>query len=68
MTEQIKKSISNVTINYEDGTHDKLQYYSLVGFDGEAWYSVLYSPPKMDAQIKMNNMMVDLANKLLKSH
>jgi hypothetical protein len=67
MTEYFKKPIADVTINYEDGTRDRLQYYSLVGFDGDAWYSILYSPPKTAAKIKMNNMLVDLSGSLLKS-
>jgi hypothetical protein len=67
MNEKIKKPIANVTINYEDGTQDKMQYYSLVGFGGDAWYSVLFAPPKTPSKITMNNMLVELSGGLLKS-
>jgi hypothetical protein len=67
MTEQSMKPVANITINYEDGTHEILEYYSLVGLNGDAWYSVLFSPPKTASKIKMNNMLVELSTGLLKS-
>ena len=67
MVEKIKKPIKDVSINYEDKTHDKVEYYALVGFDGDTWFSVLYAPPKTADQITMNNMLVDLSKGILKS-
>ena len=67
MTEEIKKPIANVTINYEDGTHDKMQYYALVGLNGDTWYTVMLSPPKQAVKIKMNNLLVELNAGLLES-
>jgi len=64
MPEKIKKPIANVSINYEDGTQDKVRYYSLVGFDGDAWYSASYAPPKTADQVAMNNMLADLSRSL----
>jgi hypothetical protein len=67
MTEQIKKPIANVIINYEDGTHDELYHYAVVGLSEDTWFSVMFSPLKTNAKIKMNNMLVELSNVLLKS-
>jgi hypothetical protein len=67
MNEQSMKPVVNITINYEDGTHEDLQYYSVVGLTGGTWYSVLFSPPKTGSKIKMNNMLVELSSRLLKS-
>ena len=33
MDEQSMKPVVNITINYEDGTHEDLQYYSVVGLN-----------------------------------
>ncbi len=67
MNEQSMKPVVNITINYEDGTHEDLQYYSVVGLSKNTWYSVLFSPPKTASKIKMNNMLVELSSGLLKS-
>jgi hypothetical protein len=67
MTEKIKKPIANVTINYEDGTHDTMQYYAMIGLNGDTWYTVMLSPPKQAVKIKMNNLLVDLNQALLES-
>jgi hypothetical protein len=66
MVEELRKPIANVTINYEDGTHDKLQYYAVVGYGENTWYSVMLSPPSHESKIRMNNTMVELSGKLLK--
>ena len=67
MTEQIEKPIESVTINYTDGTHDEFFHYALVGLREDGWYSVMFSPLKIAEKIKMNNMLVELSNGLLKS-
>lgn len=67
MAEEIKKNIKDVSINYEDGTKDSLQFYALVGFGGDTWFSVMSSPLKTASQIKMNNMLVELSGGLVKS-
>jgi len=67
MTENIEKKIVSITINYEDGTKTQLQYYALAGLGENTWYDILYSPPKRDAKIKMNNYLVDLSNRLIES-
>jgi hypothetical protein len=65
MNDEIKKAIKDVTVNFEDGTQVKLNYYSLVGSDEDTWYTILESPPNRDAKIKMNNYLVGLSNKLI---
>jgi hypothetical protein len=67
MTEQINKPIANVTINYQDGTQDTLEYFALVGLGGDVWYSVMRSPLHDRSKIKLNNMMVELSNEMLVS-
>ncbi len=67
MIEQPTKPVKNITVNYEDGTHDTLQFYSVVGMSGDNWLSILYSPPKTAYKVKMNNMLVELSNDLLVS-
>lgn len=63
----IKKTIAGVTINYEDGTQDKLEYYALVGFGANTWFKLIESPPQRDSKIKMNNQIVELSNSLIES-
>ena len=65
MTQEITKPIASITINYEDGSHDKMQYYALVGLSGDTWYKVMLSPAKTAAKIKMNNMIAELCNTLI---
>ena len=67
MAKNIEKKITGVTINYEDGTKTQLEYYALIGFGGNTWYDILYSPPKRDAKIKMNNYLADISNRLIES-
>ena len=67
MAQEIKKPISHVTINYEDGTRELMEQYALVGLSGDTWFSVMLAPPKSAAKIKMNNMLADLSGKLLAS-
>jgi hypothetical protein len=65
MAESHDKPIENVTINYKDGTHDTLQFYSVVGLAGDTWVSLLLSPPQTTSKLKMNNMLVELSNDLI---
>jgi hypothetical protein len=67
MTEEIKKPIADITINYMDGTQSKLQYYAVVGFSENTWYSVTLTPPDNKSKIKMNNFLVESSNKLVQS-
>jgi len=67
MDEETKKSVVGVTIDYEDGSQKKLEYYALIGLSENTWYSVMESPVTRDAKIKMNNYMVSLSNKLVES-
>jgi hypothetical protein len=67
MAKNIEKKITSVTINYEDGTKTQLEYYALIGFEENTWYDILYSPPKRDAKIKMNNYLADVSNRLIES-
>ena len=61
------KKVEDVTINYEDRTHDRVPFYALVGYDGETWYSMMCSPPKIESKIKMNNALVGLSDFLRES-
>jgi hypothetical protein len=67
MAQEIKKSIKNVSINYEDGSRDELQYYALAGLNGDTWYHVMLSPAGKAAKIKLNNLLVELSTILLKA-
>ena len=67
MPDKIKKAIKNVSINYEDKTQDKLEYYALVGWNKGTWYKILFSPSKTNDKIEMNNKLVELSQSMLKS-
>jgi len=67
MTDEVKNTIKDITINYEDGTQHKLQYAALVGFGEGIWYKFIESPSSRDLKIKMNNNLVELSNKLVES-
>ena len=67
MAEEIKKAIKDISINYEDGTSDSLQYYAAVGLGNNTWFSVMSSPPGTGDKVELNNMLVDLSGGLLKS-
>lgn len=67
MNQKIKKSISGVTINYEDGSSDVLQHYALVGSTDETWFKIMLSPAGSDDKVNMNNMLVDLSRSLIDS-
>jgi hypothetical protein len=67
MDTQIKKAIKNVSINYEDGTHDDLQYYALAGSDKNTWYHVMLSPADNEDKIRLNNHLVELSNTLIRT-
>jgi hypothetical protein len=60
-----QKMIKNVTINYENGTRNNMQYYALVGFSEGTWHSVMLSPADMSAKIRMNNLIAALCNDLV---
>lgn len=64
--EKIEKPISRISIEYEDGSQDNLEYYAAVGISGDTWYRVMLSPRYLADKIKMNNLLVDLANLLFK--
>jgi hypothetical protein len=66
MTE-IKKPIANVTINYEDGTQTRVQYYALIGLGEDTWYNIIKTPPHRESKIMMNNYLVELSNGLVES-
>ena len=65
MTDSTLKPISNVTINFIDGTKAELQNYALVGSDDASWFNILRSPAQTTSKIKMNNMLVEMSNDLL---
>ena len=67
MSYKITKPIESVTINYEDKSRDKMEYYALVGWSKDTWYKIIYSPPKTAAKIEMNNRLVELSDALLKT-
>ncbi len=67
MVEQIEKAVTHITINYEDGTNQDLFHYAVVGCGEEAWYSVMFSPLKTADKVIMNNMLVGLSERLLKT-
>ncbi len=55
-----------VTITFSDGTQAKLQYYALTGlYDENHWYTIMESPSRREAKIKMNNFLADMSNKLI---
>ena len=61
------KKVEDLTINYEDRTHDRVPFYAMVGYDGDTWYTVMCSPPKIESKIKMNNALVELSELLHES-
>jgi len=67
MEQNIEKTITSVTVNYEDGTRSELQYFAVVGLGENTWYDIMYSPPSREAKIKMNNYLVELSNSLIES-
>ena len=67
MTDKIKKPIENVGINYGDKTKDKMQYYAMIGWNDNTWYSVVHSPPTKNAKIRMRNKLIELSADLMKT-
>ena len=67
MSQKSKKEISGITINYNDGSCDKLESYAVVGSSDNTWFRIMLSPPKIDDKISMNNMMVELSKSLIAS-
>ena len=67
MEKEIEKPIKDVTINYEDGTQSKLEYFAVIGLGEDTWYNVIQSPPTREDKIKMNNYLVEVSNRLIES-
>ena len=65
MNQRAKKTITGVTINYEDGSCDKLDSYAVVGFNDDTWFKVMLSPLKSADKISMNNLLVELSTSLI---
>ena len=65
--DESKKPIADITINYQDGTSEKMNYYALVGVTEDSWYKIMFSPAGVSDRIKMNNMMAELSNELIAS-
>jgi hypothetical protein len=61
------KRVSNVTIEYSDGSKVDLEQYAAVGFGGGTWRTVMLSPAGVSAKIKMNNLLVELSCHLVKA-
>ena len=60
----MKKPIANVSINYKDGSKEKMEYYAVVGKSGDIWHYAMFSPHNTASKVKMNNLMVELSNEL----
>ncbi|MCL1886293.1 MAG: hypothetical protein FWF98_06050 [Dehalococcoidia bacterium] len=67
MFEEITKSITSVSINYDDGTKDDVEYFAVIGQNEETWYKISKLPPRYEDRIKMNNHLVDVSNDIIKS-
>jgi len=65
MSQETKKAITGVTINYDDGTSDKLESCALAGSNDSTWFKVMFSPAGSSDKIKLNNLLVELSNSLL---
>ena len=66
-TKKDNRTVSKVTIEYSDGAKIDLETYGLVGFNGSTWHSVLLSPGGEAAKIKMNNMLVEISETLIRA-
>ena len=67
MTQKLKKAITDITINYKDGSCEKMDYYALIGVTEDTWYKVMLSPPRAGDRVKMNNMLAELSTNLIES-
>jgi hypothetical protein len=67
MVEVIKTPISNVAINYEDKTKDKMEYWAMVGWADSTWFTVLNTPGDKNAKIRMRNKLIELSEDLMKA-
>jgi len=65
MFEEIKNSITSITINYEDGSKSDLEFFAAVGFSNDTWYKISQLPPRYEDRIKMNNHLVDVSNDII---
>jgi hypothetical protein len=61
------KPIADITINYKDGSCEKMNYYALIGVTEDTWYKIMLSPPGVTDRVKMNNMLAELSTNLLDS-
>lgn len=66
-TKKENRTVSKVTIEYSDGSKVDLQTWGLVGFNGSTWHSVLLSPAGEASMIKMNNMLVEISETLIRA-
>ena len=62
---EVNKTIAGVTINYEDGTSEKLEHFALAGSTENTWFKVMYSPAKNADKVKLNNMIAELSASLI---
>ncbi len=67
MARKDDKSVAKVTIEYADGSKAQMETYAAVGFSGNTWHSVLLSPAGEAAKIRMNNMLVEISDALIKA-
>ncbi|MCL2281115.1 MAG: hypothetical protein FWC25_00435 [Dehalococcoidia bacterium] len=65
--EEIKKTITSVTVNYEDGSKCEMEFFAVVGFSENTWYKISLLPPHYEDRIKMNNHLVDVSNDIVES-
>ena len=61
------KRIANVTINFDDGTHNNLLHFAIIGLTDGTRYTVLNPLPLRSSIIKMNNYLAKLSEKLIES-
>lgn len=67
MFEEIKKTITSVTINYDDNSTSELEFFALIGLSDNTWYKISQLPPSNSDRIKMNNHLVDVSNDIISS-
>jgi len=65
MSQESKKTITGVTIDYDDGSSDKLECYALAGSNDSTWFKIMYSPAGKSDKIKLNNLLVEISNSLI---
>jgi hypothetical protein len=65
MAQKLKKAIADVTINFKDGTCERMDYYAMVGSTEDTWYKIMLSPPGISDRVKMNNLLAELSSGLV---